>query len=822
MNSRHVIPFADIQDDNLELVGGKGLSLAQMTRAGFPVPPGFCVTTVAYRAAVREVHLPVELRDEILQQYLALGEGPVAVRSSATLEDGATASFAGQQETFLEITGGEEVLAAIRKCWDSLHTERAVAYRTKQGIDDDLQAMAVVVQRMVPADVAGVLFTRDPLDATGKNMLIEAARGLGEAVVSGRVMPDLFRLDRETLAIVDQQRRGDFPSDTPVFSDAQLVDMAQLGLRVEEHFGSPRDVEWAFGDEQLWLLQARPITTAIAFEREQVRHEIMHTARELAAGQPTIWARYNLAEVLPAPTPLTWSIIKRMVAANGGMGEMYRELGFDPDPALNESGAFDLIGGRPYVNLNREGKMYFRDFPYGHDFAALKANPALAIYPTPTVVPTLATWRTWLRLPLIAWKMAISPGKLLARRKSAADHLQQEVFPQARKRAEEDAAADLKSLGNEELLQRLQDRIEEILVRLASQTLQPAMFAATAMAELEAGLSALNTDVNVVKGWVRSLLLGAHPSAGDDLPHTVEALAAGKMSRDVFLRQFGHRGSKEMELAEPRWKESPQSLPVFNENLGGDGLRELGGLTPTARRSDADAAGELEQLISTHKSSVSTAMAAILADARRYLALREAGKNIFILRYASLRQILLAIGERTRLGSDLFYLTLEELPQTLAGADLRSVIAERKTRRQLELSLSLPSVLFSDDLEAIGRAAEIPSGALVGTPLSLGEFTGPALVLEEPISADDLQPGYVLVCPTTDPAWVPLFLKAGALVMETGGVLSHGAIVAREFGLPAVAGLADIQRQLKTGQTVRVDGNSGIVEIVASATSRNE
>jgi pyruvate,water dikinase len=362
-------------------------------------------------------------------------------------------------------------------------------------------------------------------------------------------------------------------------------------------------------------------------------------------------------------------------------------------------------------------------------------------------------------------------------------------------------------LGNEELLQRLQDRIAEILVRLASQTLQPAMFAATAMAELEAGLSALNSDVNVVKGWVRSLLLGAHPTADDDLPHAIEALAAGKLSRDAFVRQFGQRGSKEMELAEPRWREAPQSLPVSK--------RDLGGLTPTARQSDADATTELERLISTHKSGQNvTSLAATLADARRYLALREAGKNIFILRYASLRQILLAIGERTRLRSDLFYLTLEELPQSLAGADLRSVIAERKTRRQLELSLSLPSVLFSDDLDAIGRAAEIPSGALVGTPLSLGEFTGPALVLEEPISADDLQPGYVLVCPTTDPAWVPLFLKAGALVMETGGVLSHGAIVAREFGLPAVAGLADIQRQIKTGQRVRVDGNSGTVEVL--------
>lgn len=808
--------FAEITDDDLDEVGGKAFSLAKMTRAGLPVPEGFCLTCAAYRLATGSLSPPrgegagegpalvidTDLRERLLTQYEALGRGPVAVRSSATLEDGTAASFAGQQETILNVEGEEQLIAAVLACWKSLHAERAVMYRRKQGVGDEEVAMAVVVQRMVPSEVSGVLFTRDPLDPTGQQMLMEAAPGLGEAVVSGRVQPDRFHTDRDSGELRSSELHvgGGTPSLTPT----QLIELTKLGSQVEQFYDEPRDIEWAFASGKFWLLQARPITTADAFEREQVRREEIERLRQRSEPGGTVWSRYNLAEVLPEPTPLTWSIVQRLVSASGGFGAMYRALGFDPDPCLNEQGFFDLICGRVYVNLSREPQMYFRDFPYGHDFGRLKENPQLASYPTPTVDSAKASWRTWLGLPRIAWKMWQSTARMTALRRTHADRLEREIIPQLVREVENFRATSLTPLTAAELLRLLEQWIERTLVQFAQDSLQAAMFAAASLAELEQHLSRALADEEQARQQARRLVSGARPSADCDLPGALELLAAGKMSREEFLKSFGHRGRKEMELSEPRWREDfgavPKAMPM---------MQHFSGLNDAAALEDLAlmAPGPAKQ------------MQPILAQTRRYLALREAGKHYLMQGYGCIREILLELDRRLGLRGDIFYLTIPELQSLVGSQGAGSLsasppfpLAARKRRRQAELSLSLPPVIFSDDLEAIGRLSfGQHEGDWQGTPLSFGEYAGPALVLEEPIAPPEVEPGYVLVCPSTDPAWGPLFLQAGALVMETGGVLSHGAIVAREYGLPAVAGLPGVLAQIQTGERVHVSGATGLV-----------
>src|SRR4051812_23698038 len=280
-----ILPFARVRPADADLVGGKGLSLALTASAGLPVPPGFCVTSAAYRRLGAEPRIDEVLRESLATAYRELGGGAVAVRSSATAEDGAVTSFAGQQETILGVEGEGPLREAVERCWRSLHTDRAKAYRQRQGVDEAGLAMAVVVQRLVDADVAGVLFTRDPLDPTGSLMRVEAAWGLGEVVVSGRVTPDRFQVERDTGRVRDRQPgtkhvrvtgRGEEPVPPDrhhelCLTDEQLAELADLGRRVEAFYGDARDIEWAIADGRVWLLQARPITTAGAGDRERAR-----------------------------------------------------------------------------------------------------------------------------------------------------------------------------------------------------------------------------------------------------------------------------------------------------------------------------------------------------------------------------------------------------------------------------------------------------------------------------------------------------------------------------------------------------------------------
>jgi pyruvate,water dikinase len=800
-----------IEPGSADAVGGKALSLAKMAQAGLPVPPGFCITTAAYRRLQgRSLQTDSALTNEVSTYLRKIGDGLVAVRSSATAEDGSITSFAGQQETILGVTGEAAVLDAIARCWASLDSERARSYRRHQGLTDEGLAMAVVVQKLIPAEVSGVLFTRDPLDLEGRRMLVEASWGLGDSIVSGQVTPDRYHLDRVSGALADQTISAKSITRTPAgpqavpperqtipcLSAAQLNQLAELGRKVEDVFGDARDIEWAWADGQCWLLQARPITAAGAAEREQVRREEIAALAARADPTGTVWSRYNLAESLPEPTPMTWAILRHLLSGRGGYGLMYRDLGFDP--AVHDEGVFDLVCGRPYCNLTREPRMQFRDLPFEHPFAVLKAHPDRALYPQAILNPARASWRFWLLLPILTIRLIRSAALLKRLARTFPQHFREEILPAYRAALRKEATEDLAALDPPALREHLERVIRLTLVDFAREGLKPTVLAAASLANLERLLMrALGPERG--RAAARALAAGARPDPEADLAAASRAVQAGRMDRAQFLEKFGHRGRQEMELSQPRWNEDPAALDrLFTEASRSGDVTEASPppaeATPAAQ--GADVQTELD-LLHTH------------------LGLRETAKHYLMEGYALIRRILLELDQRHRLGGGIFFLLPEELPRLAASEDLMPLIQQRRRRRQVALSLEVPAVLFSDDLEAIGRPVLVEgTDTWQGVPLSAGVAEGPALVLQEPAGAVPLAEPYILVCPSTDPAWVPLFTHARALVMETGGVLSHGAIVAREYGLPAVAGLPGVPCRLRTGQRLRVDGGTGRITVL--------
>ncbi len=306
---------------------------------------------------------------------------------------------------------------------------------------------------------------------------------------------------------------------------------------------------------------------------------------------------------------------------------------------------------------------------------------------------------------------------------------------------------------------------------------------------------------------IAELSAGAKPDAVADFSQGIRDLQAGSLDRAGFLAKFGHRGSQEMELAKPRWREDDEAI---DRMLRGAGAKPAGRhtLPPLERWNQIAAEAKLNSMVAKYSAEQ-------VERLHTYLGLRETAKHYLIRGYALIRQSLVELDRRFKLQGDIFYLMPEELPELLAGKNMQSVIQGRRKQRSVALSLEVPPVVFSDNLDAIGRPQPVAAGAMQwqGVALSAGVAEGLALVLTEP-SAAPAEEGYILVCPSTDPAWVPLFVHAKGLVMESGGSLSHGAIVAREFGLPAVAGLPGIHRQLRTGQRLRVDGGRGILTVV--------
>ena len=772
MSDAPILFLPDISPDAIGRVGGKGLNLARLRAAGFPVPDAFVITT----DALADGELTPDLCAAVLAARRRLGSGPVAARSSATTEDLADASFAGQHATFLNVETPEALLDAVRQCVASLHTERAEAYRSER--EETAQAaMAVVVQRMVPADAAGVVFTIDPVTGRDDRLIIEAAAGLGERVVSGEVTPDRYVVARETLDIVEAAVQGE-----RVLAGDRLVELARLALAIEQALGGPQDIEWALAGGTLHILQARPVTARGGDVAAEARARLV----ELADPEGTCWSRYNIAEVIPAPLPMTWSVLRHFMSGRGGYGLCFRNCGFRPSPRVDERGLLDLIAGRLYVNLSREAELYFRGVPFRHDLAALKADPAAAAYPKPAIRPTLGFV---LALPLHAWRMLRAERRLLALRETADQRIRRETLPQLARWVAEERALDLAALSVEELAARFEARREAVMCRFARALLQGSLFAEYSLGRLRDAWEKHVPD----EPFPAADLLAALPAGGEG---SVEAglrrLGAGEWTLEEFLTAFGHRCPAEMELAAPRWRETPQ---------------EARGLAHAAPPAVTDTATDVVQRVAT----VAPAAARELAFLRRYLPFRVLGRHLLMTGYELLREALLELDRRLELDGGIFWLERQELADLSDRERLDGLIARRRNDRQRWLSLALPAALFSD--EPILRPPDDATDVLHGTPVSPGVAEGLAFVAAEPVPPDQFPQGAVLVCPATDPAWTPLLAKAAALVMERGGVLSHGAILAREYRLPAVVNIPAATARIPAGTLLHVDATAGTVTL---------
>jgi phosphohistidine swiveling domain-containing protein len=779
------LEFAHINAGMLAEVGGKAANLGVLTTAGFPVPPGFCVTTAAYDAGIDKI------RDEVVEAYRRLGGGPVAVRSSATAEDLPFASFAGQQDTYLNVVGEDEVVDAVQRCWASLWTDRAVAYRATNEIDDSAVKIAVVVQRMVQSEVAGVMFTANPVTGRRHEHVIDASHGLGEAVVSGAVNPDHFVVrDREiTERHLGDKRfairslpgggteRVDQSTSDPALTDAQILALADLGERVERHYGSPQDTEWAIdADGTLWLTQARPITT-------------LYPLPEKETTDPRIYFSFNVAQGVLRPfTPAGLSGAQLFASAISGRIVGHRV----PDP-LTGPPMLVVAGQRLFVDATVMVRSSVGRTFIPKVLGVMETRSATVLkglFDDPRFTLKYRSRRKFLRRLLrVAWTFRIPANVAKAL-----------LNPAAAARNAHQAADDLPRLAEPATPEQRVAYIRHLLYEDVAPLL-PRVFPSALAGFAMYGLAQRLTKVDVTEA-----LRG--------LPHNIttqmdlELWKVAQRGEDLseFLDRWGDRAVAEIDLGMPRWRDDPTHIRGMIANYQRLDNPDLAPDTQFAR-----GAAAAEAVLA----KVNPLARWALGRARQLIGIREMPKFLIVTAFGLVRRQLTEIGaalaEAGRISDvdDVFFLYFTEL---LGDTDMRAVVADRRAAYDLEVRRRrIPRVMLSDgtDVEALSTGTPSSDG-IAGTPASAGTVTGIARVVLEPVGAH-LEPGEILVAPSTDPGWTPLFLTAGGLVMEMGGSNSHGAVVAREYGIPAVVGVPDATQRINTGDRITVDGAAGTV-----------
>jgi phosphohistidine swiveling domain-containing protein len=889
-NTGLTLPFGEVDSAALPVVGGKAANLGELVRAGLPVPPGFCVTTTAYdlvaqgagldsildvlaqtppddtprlaeyaataRTSLLEARVPDAVAQSITAAYQELGNGtpiPVAVRSSATAEDLPYASFAGQQDTYLNVVGEGSVLEAVRSCWASLWTDRAVAYRASNGIDHRGVRLSVVVQQMVESTVAGILFTANPLTGRRRQAVIDASPGLGEAVVSGAVNPDHFVVNTSTGEIVER-RLGDKRvvvraaagggtkrvelagnEDEASLDDAQIRALADLGARVEAHYdGEPQDIEWAIDpDGQTWLLQARPITTLFP----------LPAGAPSTDAAPRVYFSFSVAQGVYRPLTQMGLQAFRLVAS-----AMATLAGHPPSDRYAGPGFITEAGGRLFFDITPALRSEF-----GRRVLDLVARNMEAR--TAPILRQLATDPRFAPLPTRRWPILRTVLSVLIRGRVPLYAAQALARPEAARARVAHLVAELRASGymppGADAAQLL-SVVERLLLGFPPR-IAPGVtpvFAAALGANALAGkllgdLATADERRTVLRGlphnpttemdlalWALTQEVRADPV----LSQTVSETPPEQLARDYrngtlptrlqagladFLRVYGHRGVAEIDLGLPRWSEDPTYiLGVLANYLRLDDPE----LAPDVqfRRAEREAQEMVADL--TRRAARKGRLRGVLVGfflrrTRALLGLREMPKFCLVLLLARMRALLWPVGEqllragRLQNAGDIYFVSLPEARAALGGEDLRAVVRERRALYYREVQRRhVPRILLSDGTEPAAEAGTAADDGLRGTPASGGVVSSKANVILDPTGAS-LEPGEILVAPSTDPGWTPLFLTAGGLVMEMGGAMSHGAVVAREYGIPAVVGVPDATERIATGQRITVDGSAGRITL---------
>lgn len=813
---------------DLETVGGKAANLGELIQAGFPVPPGFVIPIAGYdrfvehnrldpaipqalqnnpdgatiRKAFEAGAIPAELEQEILQGYQALGGGPVAVRSSATAEDLPGAAFAGQQDTYLNVISEEQLLNTVKSCWASLWTERAIAYRNRQSIDQRTVKLAVVVQRMAKAEAAGVMFTANPITGARDEMAVDANPGLGEAVVSGAVTPDHYLLrknghgwsiserrigKREVIVRpsaaggIEQTRGGD--GDQPqAISDGTLFELARRGEAIQQHFGAAQDIEWVWTGNQILIVQSRPVTA------------------------------------LPEPAPRPSQPVQML---SGMFAEMFPVRPYPLDmttwvPAISEAAVvpiFSLIGltppSLPEQFTEEEGVV-------GHFTANLKVHPT----PAMLLAPFRFLYLCWKYPPENARADPLLVGAQQRARELEAIHLAALSWNDLLTIVRAALALTLPLAG--EIRRRYYPRplLAAGALRLALLLLGDGKQFSALMSGAESRTIEANHALEALATRVRSdpqLAEAITICAPENLQKELRGQAAGQSflaELDQFLEEYGHREVVLSTAFQPTWKDDPA---IVLEML--KGMVMAGASHKTGEPAWATARDELLKHPLLKIAPLRTAMLNLIADGRAFWQIREDTHFEATRILPILRRTFLEMGRRLSDAGvldrpeEVFHLKFGEL-ETVSDdrplapelvARLHMLVSTRKARRaELEGSPLIDPRLY--------RQSE-PEGEVLlrGAAGSAGTAAGPVRVVHNVSEFGKLRSGDVLVAPYTNPAWTPLFQRAAAVVVDGGAAGSHAAIVAREYGIPAVMGTIDGTQKLQDDQWVQVDGTRGVV-----------
>ncbi len=889
-----ILPFHS-EEITLETAGGKGMNLARLTRAGFAVPPGFIIATDAYRefvsanrwlpailAGVTELSaedagalerssaqiraafsagkMPEELELAIRGAYAELGSTPVAVRSSATAEDLPDLSFAGQQDTYLNVIGQEQLLEAVIYGWASLWTARAIGYRIRNEIDHRQAALAVVVQNMIQSEVSGVLFTANPLTGLRSETVIDATLGLGEALVSGQVEPDHYVVDTlnqhiltRTLGAKKVSTRGKtgggvelIEEDAEVqqaLSDKHILEVAEIGQQIQNEYHFPQDIEWAVAEDTLYVLQSRPITSLYPLPKESFDPLI-------------VWFSFGSVQgLLGAITPLGQDAIRM---AFSGAGNLFgAQIPYDQVQVLVPAGErlwiriSDLlrnpIGSRIYETV-----LGFADPSVRQILRGLANEPRLGAGKGHVKLGSIVALLGFL-LPILG-------------------HAARNMYDPQRARADFQAYIERQlvppTITAEDSYTRLAQRLQFMQAHMSTTLYHllprfaPLLVPAVASLRLIARLAGNAKETTADHGFSASAL-----EITRGLPHNVTTemdIALWRMADTIrrdqesfltftntdapllasryldgtlpeiaqaavteFMSRYGMRGVGEIDMGQLRWREEPssimqtvQSYLQIPEEMAPDELFEKGAraaelaIEKLAVQARQGFGGEIKEKL----------VRAAAGRIRAVMGLRESPKFFIVRLMGIIRKELLASGEEfakegiIEKPEDLFFLHFHDL-QALVNReprDWKSLIAERRAVHEREnRRRQIPRVLVSDGRafhEGLGSATDT-GGVITGSPVSPGIVEGVVHIIFDPRGAQ-LTPGEILVCPGTDPAWTPLFMAAGGLITEVGGMMTHGSVVAREYGIPAVVGVHQATTRLKDGQRIRVDGTAGKIVVL--------
>lgn len=878
--NNYVLFFNEIDKTQFPLVGGKGANLGEMVGAGFPVPVGFCITTEAYRAFIQtsseiesllarldqlkpdpaqisetgnairshleSVAMPEEVMASIIEGWRKLGgEYAYAVRSSATAEDLPGASFAGQQETYLNIKGVQPMIDAVRKCWASLFTDRAIAYRMQNGFDHRSVYLSVVVQHMVLPEVSGIMFTADPVSGNRAIVSIDAGYGLGEALVSGIVTADLYqvradKLIRKEIACkeiainarveggTDKVKINEEMQKLACLSDQQAVRLAEIGRGIEKHFGSPQDIEWGLVQNEVFILQSRPITT-------------LYPVPVVSDNKLHLFLSFGHVQMMTeAMKPLGISVLRTLIPAGKSSASAESEL-------LLEA------GGRLYLDLTRvlEYRQARRrvpeilanvdelmgktvtEFSQRKDFlASINPDMNLDIAIVNKLLPTV---------------LNVLKNILYRDHEHVIDSINQYSVDQVKMNREKlQAAAGIEKI--EQIQEMLSGMLSNLLLKIAP------YFGAAFLTYMligrfsqrwlgdKAELGSISksppgnvtTEMGLVLGDLADKVRGHEDvieylktASNETFFEGLKNVAGGA---DVlpeflaFMERYGMRGTGEIDVTRPRWREVPNQLVPAILGYLQNNKPEQHRLDFLAGKGEAEhAAAKLLERLRQEPGGYFKArrMSRLIKVHRSLIGLREHPKYLIVQNLDNIKKAVLVEADKLVAAGvllnaeDIFWFSLEEIKEIIEKRYVDAGIIFLRREKYEQDKKMIPPRAFTSEGEIIHAkpAADIPAGALAGSPVSAGTVEGRARVILK-LEDAQMEKGDILVAPYTDPAWTMLFPLAAGLVTEVGGLMTHGAVVAREYGIPAVVGVDRATRIIPDGQRIRVDGNRGYVEML--------